>query len=198
MKKLIILISLPMLFVLAQNGAPVKTFFGLQAGMNHSTFDPDDGAGNFSGLGFQIGLGMGVEFANILGIQITPTFQTTSFDRTVLNIDMGADYNNLYLPFILQLKAGMLPVAPYLGLGFAGNFQLDGTAYLGSVKTSIDDLENDLLFLFSFGTDFKLTKVKITPEFSFNFNLTADDPDTQNRAESNYSFDISLGVYYTP
>jgi len=187
-----------MLFVLAQKGAPVKTFFGLQTGMNHSTFDPDDGAGNFSGLGFQIGLGMGVEFANILGIQITPTFQTTSFDRTVLNIDMGADYNNLYLPFILQLKAGMLPVAPYLGLGFAGNFQLDGTAYLGSVKTSIDDLENDLLFLFSFGTDFKLTKVKITPEFSFNFNLTADDPDTQNRAESSYSFDISLGVYYTP
>uniref|UniRef100_A0A7V0Z520 Outer membrane protein beta-barrel domain-containing protein n=1 Tax=candidate division WOR-3 bacterium TaxID=2052148 RepID=A0A7V0Z520_UNCW3 len=198
MKRLIILISLPMAFIRAQTELPVKTFFGLQTGMNHSTFDPDDGAGNFSGLGFQIGLGMGVEFANIFGIQIAPTFKTTSFDRTVLNVDMGADYNNLYLPFTLQLKAGMLPVAPYLGLGFAGNFQLDGTAYLGSLKTSVDDLENDLLFLFSVGTDFKLTKVNLTPEFSFNFNLTADDPDTQNCVESNYGFDISLGVYYTP
>ncbi len=198
MKKSLILISLPIMFLLAQDGVPVKTSFGLQVGINHSTFDPDDEAGNFSGLGFQIGLGMGVELSNFFGIQITPMFRTTSFDRTVLNIDMGADYSNFYLPFTFQLKAGMLPVAPYLGLGFAGNFQIDGTAYFGSIKNSIDELENDLLFLFSFGTDVKLKKAKISPEFAFNYNLTADESDTQNRSESNYDFHFSLGVYYTP
>jgi hypothetical protein len=177
---------------------PVEAFFGIQTGINHSNFDPDDEAGNYSGLGFQVGLGMGVEFGNIFGLRITPSFKTNSFNRTVLNIDIGADYNNLYLPFAFQLKAGMLPIAPYLGLGLAGNFQLDGTAYIGSFKKSIDELENDLLFLFSFGTDFKLAKAKITPEFLFNVNLTADDPDTENRSESYYDFHFSLGVFYTP
>ncbi|MEO0129707.1 MAG: outer membrane beta-barrel protein [candidate division WOR-3 bacterium] len=198
MKKLLILTLLPIVCIFAQNELPVKTFFGLQTGINHSNFDPDDGAGNYSGLGFQIGLGMGIEFSPVFGIQMTPTYKKTAFDRTVLNIEMGADYNNFYLPIVFQLKAGMLPVAPYLGLGFAGNFQLGGTAYIGSIKNSIDDLENDFLFLFSFGTDIKLTKAKITPEFTFNYNLTADDPDTQNRSESNYDFHFSLGIFYTP
>ncbi len=198
MKKLLILITMPIIFVQAQNELPVKTFFGFQAGMNHSNFDPDDGAGNYSGLGFQIGLGMGIEFSPVFGIQMTPMFKKTAFDRTVLNIEMGADYSNFYLPIAFQLKAGILPVVPYIGLGFAGNFQLDGTAYIGSIKNSIDELESDFLFLFSFGTDFKLPKAKITPEISFNYNLTANDPDTQNRTEGNYDFHFSLGIFYTP
>ncbi len=198
MRKLLLLIIPFMGLVAGQNGAPISPFFGLQAGMNYSNFDPDDGAGNYSGVGFQVGLGMGIELSEIVGIMISPTYRATSFDRTVLNVDMGADYSNFYLPFIFQLKAGMLQVAPFLGFGLAGNFQLDGTAYIGSLKSSIEDLENDFLFLTTFGADIKLNKIKFTPEFSFNYNLTADDPDTQSRGESNYDFHFSLGIFFIP
>jgi len=199
MKKMNFLLLILSTFLAGQCLMPVKSYFGLQTGLNYSNFDPDDNAGTLSGVGFQIGLGMGIEILNTIGIQMTPMFKTTSFNRTILNVETGANFNNFYLPVFLQLKAGMLPaVSPYFGLGFAGNFQMDGAAYIGSLKSSIDDLENDLYFSLSLGTDIKLIKLKVTPEFTFNYNLTADDPDTQNRTETNYDFHLSVGVFYTP
>jgi hypothetical protein len=142
---------------------------------------------------------MGIEIVNTIGLQMAPMFKTTSFNRTILNIETGANYRNLYLPFILQLKAGMVPVvSPYFGIGLAGNFQVDGEAYIGSIKSNIDDLESDLCVLLSLGTDIKLIKLKLTPEFTFNYNLTADDPDTPNQTEANYDFHLSVGIFYTP
>jgi hypothetical protein len=197
MKRLLLFTILPVLFVSPQTF--VNPYFGFQTGLNYSIFDPKDEAGNLTGLGFQFGLGMGIEFLNTFDLEIAPSFRTTSFERTVLNIETGADFKNFYIPFIFKLRAGTLPVVnPYLGLGIAGNFQIDGTAYVGSFKSSIDDLENDLLFLVSVGTDIKLAKIKMTPDFKFNYNLTADDPDTEDRSEENYDFHFSFGISYAP
>ncbi|MEO0184994.1 MAG: outer membrane beta-barrel protein [candidate division WOR-3 bacterium] len=199
MKRMAFLFIIPLIFVAAQDVTPVRSYFGLIAGLNYSNYDPKDNAGNLSGMGFQIGLGMGIEIGSAIGIQIAPMFRTTSFNRPILGVDTGANFDNLYLPLSFQLKAGMIPViSPYLGIGMAGNFQLSGTAYLGEIRSTINNLENDLLFTFSLGTDIKLKKMKVSPEFSFNYNLSADDPDTQNRTETNYDFHFSVGFFYTP
>ncbi|MGB9720631.1 MAG: outer membrane beta-barrel protein [bacterium] len=199
MKKMTLLLIIPLVFVAGQCVTPLKSYFGLIAGINYSNYDPKDNAGNLSGIGYQVGMGMGMEIGSTIGIQMAPMFRTTSFNRTILGIETGANYNNLYLPLLFQLKAGMIPVvSPYLGIGLAGNFQLNGTAYIGEIHSSIDDLENDLLFALSLGTDIKLIKLKISPEFTFNYNLSADDPDTPNRTETNYDFHFSAGIFYTP
>ncbi len=198
MKNINIILLIMGILLSGQSMNHVNAYFGLQTGFNYSTYDPDDEAGTFTGTGFQIGLGMGVD-VNTFGVRVAPVFKTTSFNRTIINIETGANYNNLFLPVSLQLKAGMVPiVSPYLSAGLAGNFQLDGTAYIGSLKSSIDDLENDLLLSLALGTDIKVTKLWITPEFSFNYNLTAEDSDTQNRAESSYDLSFSVGIYYAP
>ncbi len=197
MKKLLIL-EIICVLGFAQCLLPVKSYFGLKPGLNYNILDPDDEAGNYTGIGFQIGLGMGIDILNTIGIQCAPTFRTTSFERTTLNVEYGFDYTNLYLPFQLQLKAGMVPMlTPYLGMGFAGNFQLDGEWHLGELSGSVDDLENDLFFSILLGADLKFTKLKISPEFSFNYNRTADDPDTQ-RAEKNYDFQFCVGLFFAP
>ncbi len=199
MKKIIFLLFALTIILTGQCLTPFKAYIGPLIGPNYSNFDPKDNAGTLSGTGFQIGLGMGVELFNTLGIQMSPMFKTTSFNRTILNVPTGANFNNLYFPVSLQLKAGALPlVSPYFGLGLAGNFQMDGTLYVGELESSVDELENDLYFSLSLGTDIKLTKLKITPEFAFNYNLTADDPDTQNRTETNYELNFSVGIFFTP
>ncbi len=199
MKNIAIILLVIGTLLWGQPGNPVSGYFGLQTGFNYSTLDPDDNAGALTGTGFQIGLGMGIDFNQVIGIRFAPVFKTTSFNRTIINIETRANYNNMFLPVLFQLKAGMVPVvSPYLSAGLAGNFQLSGTAYIGSLKSSIDNLENDLVFSLALGTDIKLTKLWLTPEFAFNLNLTADDSDTQNRTESSYDFSFCVGIYYAP
>ncbi len=199
MKKIIFLLFALTIILDGQCLTPFKAYIGPLMGINYSNFDPKDNAGTLSGTGFQIGLGMGIEILNTLGLQMAPMFKTTSFNRTILNVPTGVNFNNFYLPVSLQLKAGVLPlVSPYFGLGLAGNFQMDGTLYVGELESSVDDLENDIYFSLSLGTDIKLIKLKITPEFAFNYNLTADDPDTQNRTETNYELNFSVGIFFTP
>ncbi len=200
MKKMTLLF---LLFIVASASgqclALVKSYFGLKTGINYSILDPDDEAGNFTGVGLGIGLGMGLDILNTIALEFAPLFRTTSFNRTVMNIQHGFDYTNLYLPLELKIRAGMLPVvSPYLGIGLAQNIQLSGEAYIGGWKTEIDDLESDLHLLFPLGVEIKFVKVKINPEITFNLNLTADDPDTPNRSEKNYEIDYNLGIYYTP
>lgn len=196
MKKLIFFISI---FAYGQSIIPIKSYFGLNAGINYSIFDPVDEGGNYSGTGLGAGMSLGLEVLNLLCLQVSPSFRTTSFNRTIVNAKMGANYKNFYLPFEFLLKAGMMPVvSPYLGLGIAENYQLSGEAYLENISTNIEDLENDTYFLCLLGTEIKLIKLKISPNFRFGYNLTADDPDTQNRSEKNYEFDFTLGFYYSP
>jgi hypothetical protein len=199
MRTLTVLLLMSVIFAGGQCMAPIKAAAGMQIGLNYGIFDPDDGAGTMSGAGFQFGLGMGMEILGTLGIQVTPSFKTTEFSREILNIPTGARYSNFFLPVHVQIKAGMIPVvSPYLGLGIAYNSQLSGTGYIGELESSIEDLENDTYFSLALGADIKLIKLKIVPEFCFNYNLTADDGDTPNRSEQEHNFHFSIGLFYTP
>ncbi len=178
---------------------------GIKPGFNFTTYNPDDGGENLSGIGFNIGLGFGVN-AGSFGLEIVPSFRSTSYQRTEENINttLSWHYRNFYLPVRAKLIAALPSVAPFLALGCAFDFQRSGYFMLkvggSSFRTDIasEDLENDIFLSVALGSDVKLTHFKVTPELAFDYNLTADNEDTENRQESNYDLTFALGLYYTP
>jgi hypothetical protein len=214
MRKLLIIIVLFAIYAYGQClGGPISTRFGIKTGLVYSTFDPDDNTGGLSGMGFQIGLGMGTDIMNALSIDMTPQLRTTSFGRTdeILGTEIKTtiSYTNLYLPVQFSLKAGMLPVlAPYIGIGLAGNFQMSGTVRVetegSAIESDIDkeDLENDFFLVGAVGTDIKLVNFKIVPEISINYNLTADLHNENNPNQTydgeNIDLHFAVGFYFSP
>jgi hypothetical protein len=207
MKKIFFTLAFAVIALPAQCLPSVRGSVGLKPALNLTTFNPDDGAGNYTGAGFNIGFGLGLDVGNF-GIEMTPSFRTTNYSRTqtiIVDITTSGHFNNFYLPVHFLLKAGAIPlVAPYLGLGFAFDIQNSGywavTSGGTTIKTDVpsDQLENDLFFSVVLGADIKQSHFKYVPEITFDYNLTADDPDTGNRTESNYDFTISIGLYFTP
>jgi hypothetical protein len=184
---------------------------GVKLGPNYCVFTPSDGSGELSDVGFHFGIGMGTDFFNFLSLDMTPMIRSTKFSRTgeIIGVPIRLSYSfsNIYLPVVLSLKAGMLPlISPYIGAGLAGNFMLSGTIRIESGGSAIEDnlenLENDFFFIFALGIEFKLPKFRISPELSINYNLTADIPDPNNITQpyegENGDFHFSLGLYYTP
>jgi hypothetical protein len=205
MNKIFFILAVAVIALHAQCLPSVRGSIGLKPAMNITTYNPDDGAGNYTGAGFNIGIGLGLDIGNF-GIEMAPSFRTTNYSRTdqYFPVTTSAHFNNFYLPVHFLLKAGALPlVAPYLGLGFAFDIQNNGYWAVtsgGTFKTDVpsDQLENDFFLSLALGADIKQSHFKISPEFSFDYNLTADDSDTPNRTESNYDFTISVGLYFVP
>jgi len=203
MKKFIIIFFVMISIISAQCMMPIKSMVGLKIGLNYTIYNPDDGQGNLSGIGMHFGLAMGMDIVNTIGIQIVPSYRATSYSRTINNVTAIFKFNNFYIPVNLLFKAGSTPVvSPYLGIGGAGNFQLNGRWRIESNGFGIDgeieseDLEDDLFLALILGLDIKLIKFNISPEMSFNYNLTADDPDTVNNTEKNYDLHFSIGFFY--
>ncbi|HEX7320409.1 MAG TPA: hypothetical protein VF399_08650 [bacterium] len=198
-RMMLVLITTTSILAWGQGMSPVKSYAGLKIGFNYGNFDPGNSGNNLSGAGFQAGFAFGMDLARVLGFEFAPAFRTSEYATTVLNVPVGVRYINLWLPVNIVFKAGMIPVVtPYFGFSIAGNFQLDGTGYIGEAQSDISDLENDAYTGLILGTDIKLSKVKIVPEFSFNFNLTADSEDTPNVTESVYDIHLQVGMYYAP
>lgn len=204
MKHLITALVLTSVFGWAQCLGP-KAAIGIKPGFNFTTYDPDDGGGSLSGIGLNVGLGLGVD-AGPFGFEIAPSFRTTSYSRTdePWNTTISWHYNNIYLPVRAKLIANLPGAAPFLGLGCAFDFQSSGWFELkaggSSIRTDIpeDDLENDVFGSLILGADIKMPRAKITPELAFDYNFTADIDETSNRSESNFDLTFSLGFYYCP
>jgi hypothetical protein len=196
---MMVLIAATCILAWGQDMSPVKSYAGLKIGFNYGNFDPGNSGNNLTGTGFQAGFAFGMDLARVLGFEFAPTFRMSEYATTVLNVPVGVRYTNLWLPVNIAIKAGMIPiVTPYFGISVAGNFQLDGTGYIGEAESDVSELENDAYIGLVLGTDIKLPKAKIVPEFSFNFNLTADSEDTPNVTESVYDFHMQVGLYYAP
>ena len=207
-KKLIIILFLLSVYAYGQCcfSGPISTRMGVKAGVNYCVVDADDDLGKLDGFGWHIGLGMGTDILDFLAIDMAPQIRSTVYSRTVdiigLPVTTSRSFTNIYLPVLLSLKAGMVPLmSPYFGIGIAGNFQLDGAIRIESggpaIEDDIDELENDLFFIAALGVEIKLIKLKISPEVSLNYNLTADDPDTPDQTEKNYDIHLSVGLYYS-
>jgi hypothetical protein len=206
-KTTIILLCLAAIGFSQYRNSPIAVRVGGKIGMNYGIFDFDDNNENYDGIGFHAGFGLGLDIANIAAFDITPSFRSTryanSYDVFGTEYTAAVSFSNMYIPLTFALKPRISPgAAPYFAFGTAFNIQVDGTASLEgggtTIKDEIDDLENDIYLIFAMGVDLKQNNLVIAPEFSFNYNTSADDEDTQNRTESNYDFHFSLGFYYTP
>jgi len=207
MKKILCLLILAALVGYAQCLPTVKGAIGLVPGLNLTTYNPGDGAGNYTGTGGNIGFGLGMDIGNF-GVEIVPSFRTTNYSRTqtvIVDITTSGHFQNFYLPVHFLLKASSIPlVSPFLGLGFALDFQNSGywavTSGGSTIKTDVpsDQLENDFFLSIALGADLKQAHFKLTPELAFDYNFTADDPDTPNQTETNYDITLSVGLYFVP
>ena len=198
MKQFVSIFFVMVFFASGQCLTAPNPYAGIKTGINYGTLDWGNDADNWTGMGFQIGLGFGIDLTNSVGVEVAPAFRTTDYSTTVLNTPIGARFLNLWLPAHFLLKAGMIPnITPFIGLGLADNIQLDGTGFIGELESDVEDLENDVYVGFIFGLDVKFVKMKISPEFSFDYNLTANDEDTSN-SEKVYDIHAQVGIFYAP
>ncbi len=188
-----------------QTSIDIRT--GGKFGMKYGILDFGDNNENYTGIGFHAGFGLGFDIADIAAFDITPSFRSTRYANsyTILGTEYTAAFafSNLYIPLTFAIKPRISPgAAPYFSFGSGFNIQLDGTASLTgggtTFKDEIDDLENDTYLIFAIGIDIAQENLVFAPEFSFNYNISADDANTPNRTESIYDFHFSFGIYYTP
>lgn len=213
MKKAIILIAVLAIAAAGQClSGPMNTRLGTKVGITYSTFSPDDGTGSLSGIGFHIGIGAGFDLMNMIMIDLTPQFRTTSFGRTddtwIGPVTTTFSYNNFFIPLVVSFKANTPSASPYLGAGIAGNFQLGGTIRIESGGSAweneieSEDLEQDFFFIGALGVSLSAARMKVMPEISFNYNLTPDIPDPHDPGQSvegdNFDLHFSAGIYFTP
>jgi|GEM_PF-731097 len=210
MKKLIIILFLLSVYAYGQCcfSGPISVRVGIKTGLNYGIFNRDDDVGELNGLGWHIGLGMGTDILDFLAIDMAAQIRSTYYSRTtdegfITPVTTNYSFTNLYLPVIFSVKIGIVPlISPYIGIGGAGNFQLSGKVKDGhhgsGVEQEIEELEKDLFIIAALGAEIKLIKLKISPEVSLNYNLTADDPDTPDQTEKNFDIHLSVGLYYIP
>ena len=106
---------------------PITMRAGVKPGINICSYDPGDGSSTFNGVGVHAGLGMGVDFYRVLGLDFVPQYRTTAFGRDELLREHNYFYNGIMFPIHLSLKGGMIPVvSPYVGLGIGFNFLVSG------------------------------------------------------------------------
>ncbi|UCD05841.1 MAG: outer membrane beta-barrel protein [candidate division WOR-3 bacterium] len=203
MKRVIFLMFTVLVFSYAQClSAPISTRVGVKFGFNPGTYNLDDGLDEFKGTGVHFGFGMGTDILNLIAIDMGAQFRTTSYSREVLSVKHTISYSNLYFPFFLSLKAGMLPlISPYIGAGLGLNVQFNGTSSLESnglvVETPIEGSNTNFFLILGIGAEVKLLKFRIMPEFTANINAQADDEATE-ATEENVDYHISVGFYYAP
>ncbi len=200
MKKIALLIVFLAVYSYGQClGSPISTRVGVKLGLNICTYDPGGNANTFSGTGMHFGFGMGTDIINLVAIDMVPQFRSTNYTRDEVLGRRTYSYSNLYFPIFLSLKPGMLPlISPYIGLGIGFNIQFKGTDRFEfnngtAVDTPIDGSTTNGKLIVGGGVELKLTKFRLTPEFTAN--IQARD---ENSEEQTVDYHISLGFYYAP
>lgn len=184
-------------------GSPISTRAGIKFGVNPGTYESGDGGEVFSGTGLHFGIGMGTDILNLIGIDMTPMYRTTTYSRESPIYTHSYSYKNLYFPIFLSVKAGMIPlISPYAGLGIGFNIQLSGLERLESdgvaIETDIEGTTTHAYIILGIGAEIKLVKLRIMPEFTANINGSADDQATEDIREGNVDYHISVGFYFAP
>ena len=200
MKKIALLIVIVAVYSYGQClGSPISTRVGVKLGLNICTYDPGNTTNTYGGTGMHIGLGMGTDIINLIGLNMTPQFRSTKYGRDEALGRHTYSYSNLYFPIFLSLKAGMLPlVSPYIGIGIGFNIRLSGTDRFEfnngtAVDTPIQGSETTAKAILGGGVEVKLIKFRLIPEFTAN--IQARDENTE---EQTIDYHLSLGFYYAP
>lgn len=199
MKKLLVVLVLLSVYAYGQCMTPISTRVGVKFGLNPGTYDPGGGATSFSGLGMHVGFGMGTDIFNLIAIDMTPQYRSTSYSRDELLGTRTYSFSNLYFPIFLALKGGMIPlISPYIGFGIGINVPASGREKF-TFGDGSSSWENELgtgttaFLIVGGGAEIKLAKFRISPEFTANLQPTEEEN------VANYTdYHISLGFYYSP
>jgi hypothetical protein len=180
--------------------SPINARVGVKAGVNHCVRKAN-GFQSHTGTGFHAGIDIGFDLLPCFAIDITPLIKSSQYKSPMWP---GTDYEymNAYLPTIVSFKLLLTPsLSPYLGIGGAVNFQLSGKMIntgdgdIGEQK--IETLENDVYFVAVCGVEAKVVRLRISPELSFNYNLTPGYPGFEELSVSHYDLHFSVGLCYS-
>jgi len=175
---------------------------GVKLGMIACNYDHDDNGEVSTGTGMHFGLGMGTDLFRIVGLDLTPQYRTTKYSRSVSWGRKTYFYNNIYFPVFLSLRGSFIPfVSPYIGLGIGINIIVGGherDEYPNGtvIETPLSGSSTQGVAIVGGGLEFKLSKLRLIPEFTANITGSGDEANPPQPTESNYH--ISLGVYYAP
>jgi hypothetical protein len=171
---------------------------GANLGGSYNTANPDIANVDAStGLGFGGGLAFDIDFM-MFGAEVDVMYSMYKYGNTINNVDYTTTMNNLVVPVLFKYKIAMPTVSPYFVLGPSLIYGLSGTYESNGTSTDIesDSLETDFGIQVGAGANLgMIPTIGISPYARFQYNLTADDPDTESNSESAY--DILFGVIFS-
>lgn len=182
-------------------GLYAQGYVGLKGGVNYGSWNPDvEDVDSYTGLGYHVGLEAGYMPMPMVGIDIGGFYYIGKWSTTVDDVDMDMTINSIYIPLSLKYIFTAAPtVNPFVKVGGAMMMQNSGTVTIDEEEFDIDDedLETDFYVLGGLGVDVSVSPmISVRPEATFQYNLSADDEDTEDASESAYDFLFSLGFFY--
>ena len=169
---------------------------GANLGGSYNSMNDDvEGIDTWSGLGFGGGFTFDINIMPMMGAEIDVMYSMYKYSNTTNNVDYTTTINNLVVPVLFKYKMVMPIVSPYFVLGPSLIYGMSGTYESDGTSNDIDseELETDFGIQVGAGADIGMTPViGISPYARFQYNLTADDPDSEENSESMY--DILFGV----
>jgi len=179
---------------------------GANLGFNYDMSNSGiEGAKTLSGLGFGGGLVLDLSILPMLGAEVDVQYAMYKYNYSDeiggVSFDSKTTINNLVVPVLFKYKMSMPTVSPYFVFGPSLIKNLSGTGEVttGGITTSADVpdslLETDFGIQVGAGANLGMVpNIGISPYFRFQYNLTANDPDTDN---SETAYDFLFGVNFT-
>jgi len=172
-------------------GLSIGANLGANYNMTNSGIEGDESA---SGLGFGGGLAADFDFMPMIGAELDIVYSMYKYGSTYNDIEYTSTCNNLVVPFLLKYKMRIPIVSPYFVLGpsliYALSASWEGGGQSGDVPDSL--VETDFGIQVGAGANLgMMAPMTISPYVRFQYNLTANDPDTDN---SESAYDILFGV----
>jgi len=156
-------------------------------------------------FGYNVGLEFEYNFGKVMGCNLGCSFLQTQYTYRIPS-PWGDEstyvFNNLYLPIEINFNLRKdLPVQPSLKIGVAGVFQLSGriTGWIEPhpINTEIFNLSNELYFRCGIGLPVRfISRLKLSPCFYYQYNLTADDSGYFSRPHRFYDFLYTIRIFY--
>ncbi len=169
---------------------------GANVGGSYNTMSSGiEGDESASGLGFGGGIAVDIDLL-MFGAELDVLYSMYKYSNSINDIDNTVTVNNLVIPLLFKYKMAMPVVSPYFVLGpsliygMSGTYESNGNSY----DIDSDDLDTDIGIQVGAGANLGLMlPVNVSPYARFQYNLTANDPDTDN---SESAYDILFGVNF--
>jgi opacity protein-like surface antigen len=174
------------------------------AGSYNTASSGVEGAETQSGLGYGGGLVGVMNFMPNMGVEVDIQYAMYKYGYSTDILDQTFDYtmtyNSIVIPILFRYSMPMPTLSPYFVVGpsiiygLSGSIAMSGADMDTTIDIESEDLETDFGIQAGAGADFNMMpQWTLSPYARFQYNLTANDPDT-DASESMY--DILFGVNF--